>query len=101
MTGHDELDELEDQLKTFRHEPAEGVRRSVLAAHRARYGGRSTPLWRLRVPLYAVAALLAVAVGVTWAASRPDPSDSRLSTHARPARTDTTLVWATAERDRI
>ncbi len=96
MTEHDDL---EARLKAFDHDPAPRVRHAVLTAHRAQHG--RPPFWRRGIPIYAVAALLALAVGLTWVVGQA-PTNARLAaTRAQPAARDSVLVWATAVWDQI
>ncbi len=103
MTEHDDF---EDELKRFHHETDPRVKRSVMEAYgnrlgRGRLGPGRVPLWKRTIPIYAVAALLAIAVGVTWTLGRARIGDRAGATAARNAPGDTALVWATAERDQI
>ena len=93
MTDHDDL---EHTLRRFRHEPADRVRRAVLDAGFAR---SPQPWWRRPVPLYAVAALLAVAVGlsVTVVRGGRGPAGGEAGT---PAAAEA-LPWTVADCDQL
>jgi len=97
-----EHDDLEHTLQSFAHEPAPAVRRAVLAA-----GVRpaTASWWRRPVPLYAVAVLLVVAVGLSLAVARGGRAVPPIGAPAVGPTADgpaaAPLPWATAVRDQI
>ncbi len=97
-----EHDDLERTLQSFAHDPAPAIRRTVLAAC---VRPAAAPFWRRPVPLYAVAALLVLAVSLSLAVSRggraalPAGAPAIGPTADGPAAA--TLPWATAVCDQI
>ena len=94
-----EHDDFEAGLKVFDHDPAPRVRHAVLTAHRAQHG--RPPVWRRGIPVYAVVALLALAVGLTWMAGQEHAGGRVTAAQIQPAAIDTAFVWASAVRDQI
>lgn len=103
-----ERDEIESRLRGFDHAPGEAVKRSVLGEFRRRRrdGGRPrdpAPLWRRPVPLYAVAALLVLATGLTLAAGKSGVFPRGPGAASRHVAADSTRVpaWSTVVCDQL
>lgn len=97
MSRNDHID-VEARLKAFVHDPGPEVKPAVMSAFRRRYA--RPPIWARGVPVYAVATLLALAVGLTLFAEHA--RSVRLPSSPRPlAAADTTLTWSIAARDQI
>lgn len=70
----DDID-IEEALKRFENEPGPEVKRSVMARFSQRFRGRqpapnAAAFWKKPVPLYAAAAVIVVAVGLSFVAGR-------------------------------
>lgn len=105
MTDHDDV---EQQLRTFRHHPHERTKRAVMSAYEKSRGAGTTrrrAFWRRPVPLYAAAAVALVLVGVSFIVGRQvaAPGARRAATiESVPAdgvATSQDIEWSVADRD--
>ena len=107
MNDHNDL---EKGLKNFRHRPDPQVRRSVMARFRdtvdpARAAKRSTFFWARPIPLYLAAAVVFVAIGLSFFAGRQVPLASSPTGTFQDSALDSTFVlpqemlWEPARND--
>lgn len=102
--------EIERLLRRFRIKPGESVRRNVLARFESEAASRKPeptgiPLWRVRVPAYAVAVLLIVCAAGAFVAGRHSAGPGRPEAGNETTTPETILTtaedvpWHTTARD--
>jgi hypothetical protein len=102
--------DIEKRLKEFKHQPDPGIRRSVLDRFAQTVGlagsnRYSDPFWARPIPLYLAAAVLCVAVGLSFLAGRQLTLADAPADTFRSGGLDTTttlpeeVLWQTAPSD--